>query len=125
MDLLFLIIIAQASITFVNSVGLFNEKMYAAPENQITTWTADNFSQMNTASTGTDATDYFKLTAMLLSSGFSIAMQLITNFVFAFDGLMKALLVPPAIRTLLQPIIFFIEIIFVVQMFWKQVPTEG
>lgn len=124
-DLIFLIIVAQASITFVNSIGLFNVQMYTAPDNQITTWTAENFSQMNPADQQADATDYFQLTALLLSTGWSIVLQLITNFVFAFDGLLKALLVPPAIRILLQPILFFMEMIFFVQMVWKPFPTEG
>jgi hypothetical protein len=45
--------------------------------------------------------------------------------VFAFDGLLKALSVPAAIRTLFQPILFLLEILFAVQMFWKPFPQEA
>ena len=124
-EIVLLLIVAQASIGFVNSLGMFTDTAYMQPDNPAAHWTIDNASEFRSDTASMGVGDYVQQVTGMIFIGLTMMWDILGAIVFIYPALVKVFMMPPALAMLLQSGIYFIYAVFLIQMFWKPLPSEG
>lgn len=123
-EIVLLLVVAQASIGFVNGLGIFTDTAYTQPDNPAAHWyinDSDNYFTDNTVG----VSDYVQMITGFIGVAITMLWDILGAVVFIYPALVTTFMMPAALALVLQSGIYFIYATFLIQMFWKPFPSEG
>ena len=123
-EIVLLLVVAQASIGFVNGIGIFHDAAYTQPDNPAAHWTISDAEGYKTDSV-IGVGDYYQQIVGMITTGLSMLFNILGAVIFIYPALVSTFMMPASLALVLQAGIYFIYAAFLIQMFWKPFPSEG
>ena len=125
-DLVLLMVVAQAAIGFVNGVGMFTDPVYTQPDNAVAHWNIANSTDLGASNDVMAAESYNSdITLEMAFAAIGMIGDIFGAILFVYPALITTFMMPPLLAGVLQAAIYFIYAVFLIQMFWKPLPSEG
>lgn len=107
-DIAFALIILQATIGFVNGLGLFEHPYYATPENEYTKYKVEDLKDYKKIADNPSVLDYMALSVNLLWEGFVMFLKVVFAVIVILPILIDIFGVPVGLASLIQVGIYVI-----------------
>lgn len=117
LDIAIFLIILQATIGFVNSLGMFDYDYYATQNNTYTQYTVQDLEEYETMAQNPGVSDYVSLAVDLAWEGIIIIAKVFFSVVLILPTLVSVFEIPTALAALIQGLVYFVYIIGWAQ--WK------